>query len=83
MISKSEYIQDLLSKQPDHVQKIAAAYVKTAIDAGARLCNDGFPDTRFKCTYPQHFLKIRMWIDRCRKLYDYDYPYTARNKGSK
>ena len=63
-----------IKKQSPEVQAVVAEYLKYATENGARLCNDGYPDTRFKATYLTRHNKVRRYIDKLRVEYDIQYP---------
>ena len=71
-ISREEFIFKNLKKK--NSTAIAAGYIREARFNGGRICDDGYPDSRFKATYCLHFEEIRKLISRLRREYEYEYP---------
>lgn len=77
-LTKEKFIRDYVAAQPQTVQKAVAAYEKYALEESARICNDGFPDSRFKGTYPAKYLKARKFIARVREWYEFNHGGSIR-----
>lgn len=71
--SKEKFIRDYVAGQTQRVQNAVKAYEEYAKKEGARTCNDGFPDTRFKGTYPEKHLKARKFVARIREFYEFSH----------
>ncbi len=77
---KEKFIRDYVAAQTVRVQKAVDAYEAYALAEGARICNDGFPDTRFKGTYPAKYLKARKFIARVREWYEFNHAGWPKDK---
>lgn len=74
---KEKFITDYIEKQEPRVVKAVQDYLDFAHEHGVRMCDDGFPDTRFKGTYEARHLKARKFIARIREYYCSLYPHPA------
>jgi hypothetical protein len=68
--SKEQYIESELKKLTPSLQSAVYSYVKFAVFHNARICNDGYPDTRFKATFDSKDLRARKAISKIREQYD-------------
>ena len=71
----NEFINWCIEQQPVNIRAKITAYITYARKSGARICNDGFPDTRFKGTYSADHEKVRRYIGACRDHYRMQYPH--------
>jgi len=68
MQSRNEFIKKEIEKCNPAIRMAVEVYCKSALDSGSRICNDGYPDARFLCTF-KHPLARRV-IDRLRTEYN-------------
>lgn len=77
----NDFINNCIAMQSAKNVKYIMDYVNHAKENGARVCNDGYPDTRFKATYPPEFEKARRFISRCRQHHAAFYPKACSKQG--
>ncbi len=68
-ISQASYVSQQIRKLSKAYQLNALNYIDHAKVMGGRICNDGYPDARYKCTFHEEFREIRMAIARYRQKY--------------
>ena len=69
-LSKEEYIDKCVKTKSLHLQGVVLQYLIAARRAGARICNDGYPDCRFKGTFASEHVDARKFIGKLRIKYD-------------
>lgn len=65
-VTAREYIQKQLANSRIAAE-IAVKYTTHAREMGGRICSDGYPDARFKCTYGRRWEGIRSLIGEHRQ----------------
>lgn len=73
-ICKEDYLDMHIEQQPAYIRITINKYISHAIENGARIADDGYPDSRFKATYGNEFEYVRKLISRLRNAYNYEYP---------
>ena len=76
-LTKQDFIWSQIETQPRECTIKALEFIQAAKDAGTRIGNDGFPDTRYSSTYPAKFERIRLFIAKCRETYERMHPAEA------
>ncbi len=71
MSAESFVAKRIETLKPKH-QAGVREYIRFAKENGARMCNDGYPDARFKGTYKPEHMKARQYISRVRNAYKYE-----------
>ncbi len=71
MSAESYVAKRIDTLKPKH-QATIRGYIRYAKEQGARICNDGYPDARFKGTYKPEHAKARQYISRVRNAYKYE-----------
>ena len=66
-ITCRSYILQQLDKAPEYLQNAAREYTTHTREMGGRICNDGYPDARFKCTYGMRWNPIRHFLSKQRQ----------------
>lgn len=82
-ISRERYIDKMVAKLPPVQQAQVADYRTFAVNMGARICNDGYPDTRFKGTYRAEDTKARKYVARVRDSYEQQIAATIEQNSTK
>jgi len=76
-LHRRDYIRLRIASLPSVELEEIIAYVEHCKNEGVRLCNDKFPDTRFKGTYPRKHQEARWTIDLIRHEHKHG-KYTVR-----
>ena len=79
-MNRNQFINWCIEQQSANTRRKIATYVIYARKCEARICNDGFPDTRFKGTYNADHEKVRRYISACRDHYDAQHPHPMHVK---
>lgn len=69
VISQAEYVSNCIAKTPEYLRRNVSMYRAHAKEHGVRICNDGYPDARFKATFDDQFRPARMTISVAREKY--------------
>lgn len=67
IISEEDFMLKAVNELPFIMQAKISCYITHVKLCGTRLCNDGFPDTRFKSTYRKTDKQAREAISKIRK----------------
>lgn len=67
IISEEDFMLKAVNELPFIMQAKISCYLAHVKLCGTRLCNDGFPDTRFKSTYRETDKQARETISKIRK----------------
>lgn len=69
VISQAEYVSNYVAKTPEYLRRNVNIYRAHAKEHKVRMCNDGYPDARFKATFDDQFRPARMTISVAREKY--------------
>ena len=75
-ITPNMFINSRINKLHKSVRAHANDYTFHARAHGVRICNDGYPDARYKATYLREFEAIRQLIADLRREYEYHFNNT-------